>query len=83
MTTFVALGDSITLGIGDPGPARGPGQPAAGQGPRAGEAGRSCWRTAWSSRELHIVAGNGACMADLERDQLPRRSSCGRMSPAW
>ncbi len=70
MTRFVALGDSITLGIGDP--VRLP--PAAGQ---RGQ-GRRAWR-GWAAllaaslpdADLHIVAGNGACMADLERDQLP------------
>jgi len=73
MTTFVALGDSITLGIGDP--VRLP--PAAG--PRSGRGkGKRGWR-GWAALladslvepELHIVAGNGACWADLERDQLP------------
>jgi lysophospholipase L1-like esterase len=69
MTTFVALGDSITLGIGDP----------VRIGPEAGRrAGARGWR-GWAALladslvdpDLHIVAGNGACMADLERDQLP------------
>jgi lysophospholipase L1-like esterase len=73
MTTFTALGDSITLGVGDP--VRGPvghawrgwarlladglvdGGPASGGQVRA-----------W----LHILAVNGACMADIERDQLPQ-----------
>lgn len=74
MTRFVALGDSITLGIGDPirlDPA--PGQP----GGRC-QKGRRAWR-GWAvllaeslpEPDLHIVAGNGACWADLERDQLP------------
>ena len=64
MTTFTALGDSITLGIGDP--MRAPGQ-------------RVTWRgwaalLAESLRKptLHILAGNGALIADIERDQLPR-----------
>ena len=69
MTTFVALGDSITLGIGDP----------VRLGPESGrKAGARGWR-GWAALladslvdpELHIVAGNGACMGDLERDQLP------------
>jgi lysophospholipase L1-like esterase len=69
MTSFVALGDSITLGIGDP----------VRLGPEAGRcAGARGWR-GWAAlladslvdAELHVVAGNGACMADLERDQLP------------
>jgi lysophospholipase L1-like esterase len=64
MTTFAALGDSITLGIGDP--VRAPGQ-------------RTAWR-GWAAllaeglREptLHVLAGNGALAADIEREQLPR-----------
>ena len=69
MTTYVALGDSITLGIGDP----------VRLGPQAGRrAGARGWR-GWAvlladslvEPELHVVASNGACMADLERDQLP------------
>jgi lysophospholipase L1-like esterase len=69
VTTFVALGDSITLGIGDP----------IRLGPTAGSrGGKRAWR-GWAALlaetlpdpALHIVAGNGALMADLERDQLP------------
>ena len=69
MTTFVALGDSITLGIGDP----------VRLAPPAGcRRGMRAWR-GWAvllaetlpDPALHIVAGNGALMADLERDQLP------------
>src|SRR5260370_25524751 len=69
MTTFVALGDSITLGIGDP----------VRLGPEAGhQAGAPAWR-GWAALladslidpELHMVAGNGACLGDLEPDQLP------------
>jgi lysophospholipase L1-like esterase len=69
VTTFVALGDSITLGVGDPIRVTDP------------ETGRSCraWR-GWAALlaaglrepDLHIVAGNGACSADVERVQLPR-----------
>jgi lysophospholipase L1-like esterase len=70
MTTFLALGDSITLGIGDP---------VRHQEDGRGGTGRRGWR-GWAvllaeslpDAALHIVAGNGACMADLERDQLPR-----------
>jgi lysophospholipase L1-like esterase len=69
VTTLVALGDSITLGVGDPVRL----SPSPGQGK-----GRRGWR-GWAALlaetlpdpALHIVAGNGACMADLERDQLP------------
>jgi lysophospholipase L1-like esterase len=88
MTTFVALGDSITLGIGDPvrlpPPDRsghgGDGSPGA-LGGRIGRSdkGPRGWRgwavllgDALPDSALHIVAGNGACMADLEHDQLPR-----------
>jgi lysophospholipase L1-like esterase len=69
VTTFVALGDSITLGIGDP----------VRRAPLAGgRRGVRAWR-GWAvllaetlpDPALHIVAGNGALMADLERDQLP------------
>ncbi|MBO0831356.1 MAG: SGNH/GDSL hydrolase family protein [Actinobacteria bacterium] len=69
MTTFVALGDSITLGIGDP----------VRLAPPAGHRrAKRAWR-GWAvllaetlpDPALHIVAGNGALMADLERDQLP------------
>src|SRR5580704_11053455 len=72
MTRFAALGDSITLGVGDPVRPAGPAGPA-GQSP-----GRS-WR-GWAALlaeglnepGLHILAVNGACMADVEREQLPR-----------
>ncbi len=65
MTTFVALGDSITLGVGDP--------------IRLEQTGRRGWR-GWAALlaeglpdpSLHILATNGALMADLELDQLPR-----------
>lgn len=75
MTTFVALGDSISLGIGDP--IRLP--PDPGQRGRLTGRGRRGWR-GWAvlladclpDPALHIVAGNGALFADVERDQLPR-----------
>jgi lysophospholipase L1-like esterase len=65
MTRFVALGDSITLGVGDP----------VTLPDRSGRG----WR-GWAALlaeglpdpELHILAGNGACSADVERDQLPQ-----------
>jgi len=64
MTTFTALGDSITLGVGDP--VRLPGQ-------------RMTWR-GWAAllaeglREpaLHILATNGALAVNIESEQLPR-----------
>ena len=82
MTTFVALGDSITLGIGDP--VRLPprdhdgadGRSTAGKRTAKGPRGWRGWAVlladALPDTELHIVAGNGACMASLELDQLPR-----------
>jgi lysophospholipase L1-like esterase len=69
MTTFVALGDSITLGIGDP--VRLP-EPDGGKGPRGWRGWAVLLADALPDTELHIVAGNGACMASLELDQLPR-----------
>lgn len=68
MTTFVALGDSITLGIGDP--VR---LPPAGtsRGPRGWRGWAVLLSQTLPEPDLHIVAGNGACMAELERDQLP------------
>jgi lysophospholipase L1-like esterase len=64
MTTFAALGDSITLGIGDP---------VRGTGGRG-----KAWR-GWAALlaeglhepYLHILASPGARFADVERDQLP------------
>jgi lysophospholipase L1-like esterase len=63
MTRLVALGDSITLGVGDP--------------VRTG-AGQRGWR-GWArllgeglpDPDVAILASNGACAADVERDQLP------------
>lgn len=72
MTTFTALGDSITLGIGDPVRLAPP--PDASRSRR----GRRGWR-GWAALlaeglvdpDLHILAGNGATIRELERDQLP------------
>ncbi len=76
MTTFVALGDSITLGIGDPvrlAPPLGPGEaPSRRKGPRAWRGWAVLLADSLPGSALHNVAGNGACMADLEHDQLPR-----------
>jgi len=65
MTTYTALGDSITLGIGDPV------RPAVPGGPR--------WR-GWAvlladsldQPTLHILAASGGRAADVENTQLPR-----------
>jgi len=70
MTTFVALGDSITLGIGDPVRLAPPDGKA--KGPRGWRGWAALLADALPDTELHIVAGNGACMANLELDQLPR-----------
>jgi lysophospholipase L1-like esterase len=74
MTRFVALGDSITLGIGDPIRLEPPPTRPGGRA-RKGKRGWRGWAVLLSEGlpepDLHIVAGNGACWADLERDQLP------------
>jgi lysophospholipase L1-like esterase len=64
MTTFAALGDSITLGVGDP--VRAPGQRVTWRGWAALLAEGLCEPT------LHKLAGNGALAADIEQVQLPR-----------
>ncbi len=69
MTTFVALGDSITLGIGDPIRLEPP--PGQRKGKRAWRGWAALLAETLPDPALHIVAGNGALMADLERDQLP------------
>jgi lysophospholipase L1-like esterase len=69
VTTFVALGDSITLGIGDPVRLAPP--PGVRRGMRAWRGWAVLLSEALPDPALHIVAGNGALMADLERDQLP------------
>lgn len=69
MTTFVALGDSITLGIGDP--IRLEPAPGRHKGERAWRGWAPLLAETLPAPALHIVAGNGACIADLERDQLP------------
>jgi lysophospholipase L1-like esterase len=87
MTRFVALGDSITLGIGDPvrtalpaGRTGAEGQAGTADRARpAGQPGRRAWR-GWAALlaeglrepELHNLAVNGACIASVERDQLPQ-----------
>ena len=64
MTTFAALGDSITLGVGDP--VRVPGQRMTWRGWAALLAEGLCEPT------LHNLAGNGALAVDIESVQLPR-----------
>jgi lysophospholipase L1-like esterase len=60
VTTFVALGDSITLGIGD----RGPTRAWRGWVPLLAEG--------LCEPRLHNLAASGAQSADIEHDQLPR-----------
>jgi lysophospholipase L1-like esterase len=69
VTTFVALGDSITLGIGDPIRVA---DPDGGPGRRAWRGWAALLAEGLRDPALHIVAGNGACSAEVERDQLPR-----------
>lgn len=69
MTTFVALGDSITLGIGDP--VRLDPPPGRRKGKRAWRGWTVLLAETLPDPALHIVAGNGSLMADLEREQLP------------
>jgi lysophospholipase L1-like esterase len=60
MTTFAALGDSITLGVGDPAPA-------------GGWRGWAAFLTqSLPGGHLVNLAANGARVADVERTQLPR-----------
>ena len=63
MTTFAALGDSITLGIGDP------------VGGRSWRGWAALLADGLTDPELHILAASGACAAEIERDQLPRALS--------
>jgi lysophospholipase L1-like esterase len=69
MTTYVALGDSITLGIGDPIRLE---DPAGGRARRAWRGWAALLAEGLCDPELHIIAGNGACSANVEREQLPR-----------
>lgn len=60
MTTFTALGDSITLGLGDPAPA-------------GGWRGWTVFLVeGLPGGRLHNLAATGARAADVERTQLPR-----------
>src|SRR5258706_15104139 len=63
MTTFAALGDSITLGIGDP------------VGGRSWRGWAALLAGGVTDPELPILAASGACAAEIERDQLPRALS--------
>jgi len=71
LTTFTALGDSITLGIGDP-------VRKEGERRRGGLSQGRAWR-GWAALlaggllepRLHVLASCGAQATDVERDQLP------------
>ncbi|MGD0374672.1 MAG: SGNH/GDSL hydrolase family protein [Streptosporangiaceae bacterium] len=65
MTTFAALGDSITVGVGDPMRPAGPdGRPSRGWAALLADG--------LPEPDLHMFAANGARVRDIERDQLPR-----------
>jgi lysophospholipase L1-like esterase len=61
MTTFAALGDSITLGIGDPAADR-----------RSWRGWAALLADGLTDAELHVLATSGATVAQIEREQLPR-----------
>ena len=67
MTTFTALGDSITLGVGDP--VRQP------TGARAWRGWAALLAETMHEPELHNLAVNGATAALIARDQLPQALS--------
>ena len=62
MTTFVALGDSITLGVGDP---------VRLEGRRAWRGWAALLAEGLREPRLHVLASCGAQATDVERDQLP------------
>ena len=70
MTTFAALGDSITLGIGDP--VRDGRTRPDGRAERAWRGWAALLADGLTDPELHILAASGACASQIEREQLPR-----------
>ena len=62
MTTFTALGDSITLGVGDPVPL---------DGRRAWRGWAALLAEGLNEPRLHVLASCGARIPDVERYQLP------------
>jgi lysophospholipase L1-like esterase len=62
LTTFVALGDSITLGVGDP---------VRADGRRAWRGWAALLAEGLCEPSLHVLASCGAQAIDVERDQLP------------
>ncbi len=63
MTTFAALGDSITLGIGDPVRAR--------HRQRAWRGWAALLAGSLTDPDLHILAASGPVASQIEREQLP------------
>jgi lysophospholipase L1-like esterase len=61
MTTYVALGDSMTMGLGDPVP-----------GPRRWRGWPTLLAGGLHEPSVHNLATSGAQIADVDRDQLPR-----------
>jgi len=68
MTRYVALGDSITLGVGDP--VRLPAE--SGKGRRGWRGWAALLADGLPDPTLYNLAGNGALMADVELHQLPQ-----------
>ena len=68
MTRFVALGDSITLGVGDP--VRLPSE--SGRPQRGWRGWAALLAEGLPDPAMFNLAGNGACMADVELHQLPQ-----------
>jgi lysophospholipase L1-like esterase len=67
LTTFAALGDSITLGVGDPVRREG----GRGRQSRAWRGWAALLAEGLREPSLHILASCGAQATDVERDQLP------------
>jgi len=72
MTTFTALGDSITLGVGDPVRVT----EADGRERRAWRGWAALLAESLPEPVLHNLASNGATAAIIARDQLPRALAC-------
>lgn len=69
MSTFTALGDSITVGVGDP--------VRLDSGSRAWRGWAALLAGALLDAELHNLASNGACAADVEQGSGARRGLGG------
>ena len=68
MTRFVALGDSITLGVGDPVRVLA----ESGKPRRAWRGWAALLAEGLPEPAMYNLAGNGACIADVELHQLPQ-----------